>query len=82
MRWLFTERIIPEEISSKIKLVILDCGVRINELLNVAIDDYNSKDKIIKIGGETAKTRESRIFSIIFEMIGLDNSDKYSDANT
>ncbi|MBU3113160.1 tyrosine-type recombinase/integrase [Clostridium lacusfryxellense] len=102
LRWLFTEKIIPEDISSKIKLVkvpkdtkepltvaevkkifkvldlteysqfrdfvimlvILDCGVRINELLNVSIEDYNSKDKIIKIGGETAKTRESRILPI------------------
>lgn len=47
-----------------IMLVILDCGVRINELLNVNIEDYNCKDKTIKIGSETAKTREARILPI------------------
>lgn len=31
-----------------IMLVILDCGVRINELLNVSIEDYNSKDKTVR----------------------------------
>lgn len=102
LRWLYTEKIIPEDIFGKVKLVkvpkdtkepltpaeikrifkvldlaeyshyrdfvimlvILDCGVRINELLNVTIDDYNNKDKTIKIGSETAKTRETRILSI------------------
>lgn len=102
LRWLYTERIISEDISPKIKLVkvpkdtkepltvvevkkifkvmdlaeysqfrdyvimmvILDCGVRINELLNVKVEDYNSKDKTIKIGSETAKTREARILPI------------------
>lgn len=47
-----------------IMLVILDCGVRINELLNVKIEDYNNKDKTIKIGSETAKTREARILPL------------------
>lgn len=47
-----------------IMLVILDCGVRINELLNVKIEEYNAKDKTIKIGSETAKTKESRILPI------------------
>jgi integrase/recombinase XerD len=47
-----------------IMLVILDCDVRINELLNVSIDDFNSKDKTIKINSGTAKTRETRILPI------------------
>jgi len=102
LRWLYNERFITDDISSKIKLVkvpkdtkepltvsevkkilkvldlaeysqfrdyaimmvILDCGVRINELLNVKIEDYNSKDKTIKIGSETAKTREARILPL------------------
>lgn len=102
LRWLYTEKIITDDISGKIKLVkvpkdikepltvaevkkifkvlnlseysqyrdyvimlvILDCGVRINELLNVKIDDYNSKNKTIKIDSQTAKTREGRILPI------------------
>ncbi|KZL89941.1 tyrosine-type recombinase/integrase [Clostridium magnum] len=102
LRWLYTEKITTDDISSKIKLVkvpkdtkepltisevkkifrvlnlneysqfrdyvimlvILDCGVRINELLNVKIEDFNSKDKTIKIGSETAKTRESRVLPL------------------
>lgn len=102
LRWLYTEKVINEDISAKIKLVkapkdtkepltpaeikkifkvldlaeyshyrdfvimlvILDCGVRINELLNVTIDDYNNRDKTIKIGSETSKTRETRILLI------------------
>ncbi|UZQ49306.1 tyrosine-type recombinase/integrase [Clostridium kluyveri] len=102
LRWLYTEKIIPEDISTKIKLVkvpkdtkeplttveikrifkvlnlaeysnyrdfvimlvILDCGVRINELLNIKIENYNSKNKTIKIGSETAKTREARVLPI------------------
>ncbi|OAA86419.1 tyrosine-type recombinase/integrase [Clostridium ljungdahlii] len=102
LRWLYTEKILPEDISAKIKLVkvpkdtkepltpaeikkifkildlaeysnyrdfvimlvILDCGVRINELINVKIEDYNSKDKTIKIGGDTVKTRETRVLPI------------------
>lgn len=102
LRWLYTEKILQEDISAKIKLVkvpkdtkepltvsevkkilrvldlaeysqyrdyvimlvILDCGVRINELLNVAIEDYNSKDKTITIKSETAKTRETRVLPI------------------
>lgn len=47
-----------------VMLVILDCGVRINELLNVAIEDYNSKDRTITIRSETAKTRETRVLPI------------------
>lgn len=102
LRWLYTEKIIIEDISTKIKLVkvpkdikepltpteikkffkvlnlaeysnyrdfvtmvvILDCGVRINELLNVKIEDYNGRTKTIKIGSETAKTSEARILPI------------------
>lgn len=102
LRWLYTERIILEDISAKIKLVkvpkdtkeplttveikrifkvlnlaeysnyrdfvimlvILDCGVRINELLNVKVEDYNRKNKTIKICSETAKTREARVLPI------------------
>lgn len=102
LRWLYSEKLINDDISAKIKLVkvpkdtkepltpaeikrifkvldlaeyshyrdfvimlvILDCGVRINELLNVTIDDYNNKDKTIKIGSESAKTRETRILPI------------------
>ncbi|MBC2579706.1 tyrosine-type recombinase/integrase [Clostridium sp. DJ247] len=102
LRWLYNEKIIPDDVSSKVKLVkvpkdtkepltvaevrkifrvldlkiysqfrdyvimlvILDCGVRINELLNVKIEDYNSTDKTIKISSETAKTREARILPI------------------
>lgn len=45
-------------------LVILDCGVRINELLNVSIVDYDNRNKTIRIGGETAKTRVARILPI------------------
>lgn len=47
-----------------IMLAILDCGIRINELINVSIDDYNPKEKTIRIGSLTAKTRETRILPI------------------
>lgn len=47
-----------------IMLAILDCGVRINELLNVKIEDYNSIDRIIKINSETAKARKSMILHL------------------
>lgn len=53
---------------SVIMLVILDCSARINELLNVRIYDYNRKDKTIKIGSETTKTREARFLSISTKM--------------
>jgi len=47
-----------------IMLVILDCGVRINELINVSRDDYNSKEKTITIDSETAKNKETRVLPI------------------
>lgn len=121
LRWLYTEKVIDEDISAKVKLVkvpkdtkepltpveikrifkvldlaeyshyrdfvimlvILDCGVRINELLNVTIDDYNSKDKTIKIGSETAKTNnEEYIFNStyggrIYTLNVIKNFEKY-----
>lgn len=102
LRWLQSEKVLQEDITSKIKLVkvpkdtkepltpaeikrmfktlnfaeyadyrdfvimlvILDCGARINELLNVTIGDYNSKDRTITIDSETAKTRETRVLPI------------------
>ncbi|MCX7923138.1 MAG: hypothetical protein N3B21_14190 [Clostridia bacterium] len=42
-------------------LVILNCGCSINQLPNVMIDNYSSKDTTTKINSGTAKTREAKI---------------------
>lgn len=41
-------------------VLMLDCGVRVNETVNIKIDDVNLKEGLINIRGENAKTRIER----------------------
>lgn len=45
-------------------VLILDTGVRINEACNLLIDDFDVKNKTIKIRSEIAKNREARILPV------------------
>lgn len=47
-----------------IMLVILDCGARINEVVNIKIDDYDKKQKTLTIRSDTSKTRQERLLLI------------------
>lgn len=43
-----------------IMVVILDCGIRINELCETLITDIDLKEKILHVRGEVSKTRKGR----------------------
>lgn len=43
-----------------IMVIILDCGIRINELCETLITDIDLKEKILHVRGEVSKTRKSR----------------------
>ncbi|GIM30124.1 hypothetical protein CPJCM30710_27900 [Clostridium polyendosporum] len=47
-----------------VMVLILDTGIRINELLNLKIDDVNLKTGIITVRAEIAKTRASRFLPL------------------
>ncbi|AKA71231.1 tyrosine-type recombinase/integrase [Clostridium scatologenes] len=41
-------------------IIILDCGIRPQELCNVKINEVDFKNKLLKVNAQTAKTRKSR----------------------
>lgn len=47
-----------------IMIMILDTGIRINELLNITIDDINFNTKIVTVRAEISKTRLRRFLPI------------------
>ena len=49
---------------SIITLTILDCGIRIKELLSLTIYDINEKDSYLNIRASVSKTRSERILPI------------------
>lgn len=74
-----------------IMIVILDCGVRINELCNVEISDVDLKEKLIHLRAEICKTRKSRDLPLskqsVFLLkqlidISIENNSSYVFMNT
>ncbi|UZW14326.1 tyrosine-type recombinase/integrase [Clostridium pasteurianum] len=47
-----------------IMIIILDCGIRINELCNTLIPDVDLKEKTLTVRGEISKTRKARILPL------------------
>lgn len=43
-----------------IMVIILDCGIRISELCTLKVDDINTKEGLVYVKGEDAKTRKYR----------------------
>lgn len=67
-------------------ILILDNGIRINEAVNIKVDDVDIKRKVLVVRGATAKTRNERFLPISKKTAGLleqliqiakDNSEEY-----
>lgn len=54
-----------------IMIIILDCGIRINELCNTLIPDVDLKDKTLTVRGEISKTRRVRILPLSKQSVML-----------
>ncbi|OPJ63467.1 tyrosine-type recombinase/integrase [Clostridium oryzae] len=52
-------------------IIMLDCGIRIQELSNVKIEDIDVKNRILKVNGITAKTRIYRELPLSKDSINL-----------
>ncbi len=47
-----------------IMITILDCGIRLGKLVNLKIEDIDTKIGCIRVKGEIAKTRTERVLPI------------------